>query len=222
MFNLAIDKDINLRTLLPNDAGELFNLMERNRERLRPWIDPYTLPETLKGTLNYIAKCLHQEEGDTTEAWKLYGEYFIAMEGYFPGNSPQRTMGLWVNGQLAGVLMLSRLEDSYTAAEFGYWISTEHEGKGIITRCVSALMDYAVEEMEVQRFVICCAVGNQRSRSVAERLGYRVWSTQPNREVVGDLVYDRAVYGIRSKTWLEQKKATPGQPGGNHGETGIH
>jgi ribosomal-protein-serine acetyltransferase len=207
MFNLAIDKDISLRTLLPEDAGELFNLIERNRERLRPWIDPYTLPETLKGTLNHIARCLHQEEGDSAEAWKLYGDYFITMTGYFPGHTPQRTMGLWVNGKLSGELMFSRLEDSFTAAEFGYWITAEQEGKGIITRCISALMDYGVDIMEIQRFVICCAVNNQRSRSVAERLGYRLHATQPNREVVGELVYDRAVYGIRSKTWLEQRKA---------------
>ncbi len=48
MFNLTIDKEICLRTLHPDDAGEFFMLVERNRTRLRPWIDPGALPETAK------------------------------------------------------------------------------------------------------------------------------------------------------------------------------
>ena len=38
MFNLTVDPNIHLRTFHPDDAGEIFNLMERNRARLRPWM----------------------------------------------------------------------------------------------------------------------------------------------------------------------------------------
>ena len=62
-------------------------------------------------------------------------------------------------------------------------------------------MDYAIDEMGIQRFVIGCAVNNQRSRAVPERLGYRLHMTQPNREVVGKFIYDRVVYRIRSAAW---------------------
>jgi RimJ/RimL family protein N-acetyltransferase len=63
--------------------------------------------------------------------------------------------------------------------------------------------------MKIQRFVIECAAPNLRSRAVAERLGYRVHAKQPNQEVVAEFVYDRVIYGIRTKTWLERKK--PGE-----------
>ncbi len=41
--------------------------------------------------------------------------------------------------------------------EFSYWIGEKYEGKGIITRCISVRMDYAIEKIHVQRFVIGCA-----------------------------------------------------------------
>jgi len=101
-------------------------------------------------------------------------------------------------------MFMSRLSDNPTVLEFGYWITEEHEGQGIITHCVSALMDYAIDHMGIQRFVIGRAVNNQRSRAVPERLGYRLHVTQPSGEVVGEFVYDRAIYGIRSTAWRER------------------
>ena len=40
MFNLKIDEEIHLRNIHPDDAETLFNLIERNRARLHPWIEP--------------------------------------------------------------------------------------------------------------------------------------------------------------------------------------
>ena len=51
---------------------------------------------------------------------------------------------------------MAGVSGSPTALEFDYWITEEHEGKGIITRCISTLMDYAIDEMGIQRFVIGC------------------------------------------------------------------
>jgi ribosomal-protein-serine acetyltransferase len=67
-------------------------------------------------------------------------------------------------------------------------------------------MDYAIDHMKVERFVIGCAANNLRSRAVPERLGYRLHATVPHAEIVGDLVYDRVIYGIRSNTWHELNK----------------
>jgi ribosomal-protein-serine acetyltransferase len=199
-FNLKVDEEIQLRNIHPDDAEALFDLMERNRARLRPWIHPSSLPETAKAARLFTVKCLFNFYGDPTGPSEL-DQYFHELEFYFPPSHRPLDLGIWFHDELAGAIMMSRLEDSSTALEFGYWITAEHEGKGIITRCVSALMDYAIDEMDIQRFVIGCAVNNQRSRAVPERLGYRLHVTQPNGEVVGEFVYDRAIYGIRSSDY---------------------
>lgn len=204
MFNLTVDNEISLRTLHPDDAEELFKLLEHNRARLRPWIHPSALPETPQATRKFTIECFF---GSLDPLSAIDTPYIEEVQPYFPADDPPMEMGIWVNGALAGEVALSRLHDSYTAAEFGYWITSEKVGAGIVTRCVRALMEYAIDHMEIERFVIGCAVGNRRSRAVPERLGYRLHATIPGGEVVGEFVYDRAVYGIRSTEWRERNKA---------------
>lgn len=200
MFNLNVDGNLHLRNIHPNNAEALFDLIERNRARLRPWIDPYSLPETANAARLFTIHCLFNYYGELTGPSEL-DQYYAELETYFPPANRPIDLEVWFHDELVGSIMMSRLEDSSTALEFGYWISENYEGKGIITRCISALMDYAIDEMGIQRFVIGCAVNNQRSRAVPERLGYRLHMTQPNEEVVGKFIYDRVVYGIRSATW---------------------
>jgi hypothetical protein len=44
-FNLKVDEELQLRNIHPDDAEALFDLMERNRARLCPWIDPYAFAQ---------------------------------------------------------------------------------------------------------------------------------------------------------------------------------
>ena len=206
MFKLKIDEEIHLRNIHPDDSETLFNLIEQNRARLHLWIDPYALPKTAKAARLFTIHCLINYYGDPIGPSEL-DQYIHELEHYFPPVHHPLDLGVWFRGELVGSVSMSHLEDSYTAVEFGYWITREHEGKGIITRCISALMDYAMDNMDIQRFVIGCAVNNQRSRAVPERLGYRLHAIQPNKEVVGEFVYDRAIYGIRSTAWRERNKA---------------
>jgi ribosomal-protein-serine acetyltransferase len=204
MFSLEIDQEISLRTFHPDDAEPLFELMESNRERLRSWIDPSLLFESAKATRIFTIECFFDGLEDSPETLDLFHHYVSELDGYFLSPRHSLEMGIWFQGSLVGFITLSRLEDSFTAAEIGYWITAEQEGKGIITRCVSALMDYAIDKMKVLRFVIGCAVNNQRSRAVPERLGYRLHAIVPKGEKVGSLIYDRAIYGIRSSAWRER------------------
>ena len=212
MFYLTIDDDIHIRTLHPSDAEELFQLVEANRARLRPWIHPSALPETLAAARKFTIECLFNSLGNPGEAMVEYSEYFRELENYLPRPNPPMEMGIWFNKRLAGEIMLGRLQDNSATAEFGYWISAEHEGRGIVTRCVSALMDYAVENMELEQFVIGCAANNQRSRAIPEHLGYRLQATVPHGEIVGPYVYNRVIYGMQSSAWRKRSNKFPFPP----------
>lgn len=204
MFTLTVGRDINIHTLHPDDAEGLFQLLERNRSRLRPWVGPGSLPETAKATRIYTIECYF---GSLDPLTATDTPYIDEVMPYFPPLYPPMEMGIWFCGDLAGVISLSILEDSETAAEFGYWIDGEQEGKGIVTRCVRAVMEYAIDNMGMERFVIGCALNNSRSRAVPERLGYRLEATIPSGEVVGGFVYDRVVYEIQSTEWRLRRKA---------------
>lgn len=204
MFNLAVDKQISLHTFHPDDAEDLFKLLKRNLSHLRPWIHPSVLPATAKAARIFTIECLLNSFGNPMDA--VDSPYFQEVDHYSPPPNPPLELGIWICDNLAGAISLSRLQDSLTAAEIGYWVTAKQEGKGIIMRCVSALMDYAIDNMKIERFVITCAASNQRSRAVAERLGYRLHTTIPNGEVVGEFIYDQVIYGIRSNAWRERNK----------------
>jgi ribosomal-protein-serine acetyltransferase len=204
MFYLAIDKDLQLHTLHPEKAEALFLLVERNRSRLRPWIHPSALPETITASRKLTIECFFNSLANPMLARLEYPGYFQELDHYFPPPNPPMEMGIWMNEALVGEIVLGRLQDSYTAAEFGYWIDGEREGQGIITRCVSGLMDYAIDNMGIERFVIGCAVDNLRSRAIPERLGYHLNARVPDGEVVGEYIYDRLIYGMRCTAWRAQ------------------
>jgi len=206
MLALPIDEDILVRTLHPDDAEDLFQLLERNRSRLRPWIHPSALPKTAMAARQFTMECFLNSTENSMAAMADYPDYDRKLDHFLPPLNPALEMGIWVNGVLAGEIVLGRLQDSFTTAEIGYWIDGESEGRGIITRCVCALTDYAIENMGIEQFVIGCAVDNLRSRAVPERLGYRLLGIVPDGEIVGDFVHDRAVFGIQVGEWLERKE----------------
>jgi ribosomal-protein-serine acetyltransferase len=205
MFQLLIDNQLQLRTLHPDDADQLFQVLERNRSRLRPWIHPSSLPSTAEATRKFTIECFFNSL-HPMDAMTEFPDYFRELDHYFPLSSPPMEMGIWWHASLVGEIMLSRLHDSFTTAEIGYWIAKEAEGRGIVARCVAVLMDHAIENMGIQSFVIGCAVSNRRSRAIPERLGYRLQATVPNGEVVGEYIYDRVIYGMKSEDWRERNK----------------
>lgn len=221
VFFLAIDRELRVSTLHPEDAEKLFKLVERNRSRLRPWIPASALPESVSAARRLIIESFFNSLSHSVDLLAEYPEYYQELDEYLPPVHPPLEMGIWAKGILVGQLMLVRLQDNFSAAEFGYWIDGEKEGQGIVTRCVGGLMDYAIDNMGIERFMIGCAADNRRSSAIPERLGYRLLARVPDAELVGDLVYDRLIYEICSTTWNEQGRdrhrgsvVAHGQPGG--------
>jgi|GEM_PF-6065679 len=130
-FKLIVDKEISLCTFLPDDAEPLFKLLEQNRARLRPWIHPKSLHETAKATRIFTLECFFDRLGDTEESLTLFRQYSEELGGHFLSPRPSLEMGIWYHSSLIGFISIGRSYDSNTAAEFGYWLAVEQEGKGI-------------------------------------------------------------------------------------------
>jgi len=208
MFYLAIDQDIQVRTLHPDDADAFFGLVERNRSRLRPWIHPNALPETFSTARKLTIESFLNSLPNPMDEQEDGHEYLQELDQYIPPLNPPMEMGIWINDLLAGQIMLGRLQDNFTGAEFGYWIDGEIEGRGIVTQCVSGLMDYAIANMGIERFIIGCAAENRRSSAIPRRLGYRLLAMVPDGEIVGDFIYDRLIYEMQSNAWREKGRVS--------------
>jgi ribosomal-protein-serine acetyltransferase len=166
---------IEIRTFTPDDAEESFALVDRNRDRLRPWMiwEPTT------------------RSPDDSRAFILRS---LASETDVEGN------GIWVDGRLAGGMGL-RVDVGDATAEIGYWIGGDFEGRGIITRACRRFFDFAFDELGMHRMELCAASGNVRSRAVAERLGMRQEGVLRDGVRTPDGFKDLVIYGILDDEW---------------------
>jgi ribosomal-protein-serine acetyltransferase len=71
-----------------------------------------------------------------------------------------------------------------------------------MTKVVRALTDYALKELGLHKVEIRAAVGNKKSRSIPERLGFVNEGCIRQAEWLYDHYVDHVVYGILAEEWV--------------------
>jgi RimJ/RimL family protein N-acetyltransferase len=79
-------------------------------------------------------------------------------------------------------------------AMLGYWLATEAEHRGIVTRAVEAYVEHAFADLGYGHVELRAAINNVRSRAVAERAGFTLMRTIPDAAVVNGRSVDHVVY----------------------------
>ena len=182
MFQLKVDDEIEIRSLDESDTETVFALVDRNREHLRRWliwVDRSGSPDV---TRQFIK--------DSKRSYE---------------NKEAMSAGIWFNGQLAGAIGVVHYDWYNRKLELGYWISTDHEGKGIVTRAVSAMIDDAFNNLGLNRVEIHCASENIRSRAIPERLGFRQDGVLRESSLLNDEFVDKVVYSMLASEWESDK-----------------
>ena len=77
------------------------------------------------------------------------------------------------DGRLAGSFSVMELDVARGYGEIGYWVAPWARGRGVATRSVRLLHEWAVGELGLRRIEILSDAANAPSRRVAERCGYR-------------------------------------------------
>ncbi len=178
MFRLPIDDELELRLLEERHAPEFFELTDQNRAQLRRWLAWADRESSPADSLSFIRGALYQ---------------------FAEGNGFQA--GIWYRGELAGALGLLYVNLHSRKTEIGYWLGGAYQGKGIMTRAVRVLVDYAFDELGLNRVEIRCARGNDRSRAVAERLGFKQDGALRDGEWLTDHFEDQLVFSMLAREW---------------------
>jgi ribosomal-protein-serine acetyltransferase len=164
--------DCHLRLLNEADAPELYRLVERNRAYLAQWM-PWAAEQTLERTVAFIR---------TTERRRAENNGFEA--------------AIVLDGGIIGALGFPGVDWVARSTSIGYWLDEAHQGRGLMTRAVRALIDYAFGEWKLHRVEIRAAAENVKSRAIPERLGFRQEGLLREAERVGDRYQDLVVYGL--------------------------
>ncbi|MGD0000413.1 MAG: GNAT family N-acetyltransferase [Bryobacteraceae bacterium] len=138
-----------LRAIHPDDAEAVYALVDQSREHLRAWLPWVDASRSAVYTREFFEHVVEQRERQTTAA-------YLILE----------------RGRISGMIGLHDIEWTNRSFLIGYWVTARAQGRGLITRACRALVDVAFEEWDLERAVIQCGVGNQRSSAVARRLGF--------------------------------------------------
>ncbi len=178
MFSLKISDDLELLLLEERHSEDLFDLVDKNRSPLRewlPWVDT------------------NVSVGDTRGFIKNARDQYACNTGL--------VSGIWYRNRIIGVIGFNSIDWQNRIAQIGYWLDTGQRGNGFVTRACSALIDYAFDELELNRIEIHCAVGNTKSRAIPERLGFSQEGLVRQAEWLYDHFVDHAIYGMLASDW---------------------
>ncbi len=177
MFSLRVDDEVALELAEEHHAPEMFALVDRNRDHLRPWMPWVDATAT---------------EADSTAYLKFVrGEYAAGR---------QLHCNLRYQGILVGGIGL-RMNRGDAKTDLGYWLDSAHVGRGVVTRAARVLTDAAFRDLGFRRVSIRAAVDNVRSRAVPERLGFAFEGVLRANEVVGGRSVDHASYAMLAAEW---------------------
>lgn len=141
-----------VRPLRRNDEEAWLDLRERNRAWLRPW--EATLPDGLADRTMTFSAFVRLDQSQ----WRAGAAIPMAME---------------FAGALVGRVAVTGVEwGSARTGSLGYWIDEAHAGRGITTRAVALLTDYAFR-IGLHRIEIAARPENESSLRVARKLGFR-------------------------------------------------
>lgn len=181
-FYLKVDEDLELRQRLPEDANELFALTDANRKYLMqwlPWLDHCLSPAD---TMRNIEAALH----DAVEGTGL-------------------AVSIFERGQIVGVTGFNSIDRSNRIGHVGYWLGEQHQGRGIMTRAVRALVEHGFRVLGLNRITIAAATDNRSSRAIAERLGFRLEGRAQQAECLYGRMVDHALYAQTRLDWDRQR-----------------
>lgn len=146
------DGDVTVRPLRRGDEAAWLALRAANRERLRPW--EATIPPGVPQDTVTFASFARQER----RAWRR-GEAFGAV--------------IALGDELVGRVSIGGIRwGAERGGSIGYWIDSEHAGRGITTRAVRLLVDYGFEQ-GLHRIEIAIQPHNEASLGVVAKLGFR-------------------------------------------------
>ena len=76
------------------------------------------------------------------------------------------------NNKFIGMCTLENINREYSVCELGYWLDQSYVGKGYMTECVKAIIEYAKTELHMKSVNAFVITGHQKSIALLERLGF--------------------------------------------------
>lgn len=143
---------MKVRLIEKEDFEELYNLIERNRERLLMYFPKTSV--TIKD-LDKAKKFVKQKVKQALER-----EQFCFV------------ISLYSNNTIIGMVMVKNIDWTIPKGELAYFIDENYEGIGITSNAVKYVVEYCFKELEMEKLYIKFNPENVGSKRVAIKNGF--------------------------------------------------
>ena len=172
---IQVSDIIFLKSISLTDSSVIFNAINQNRLYLRQWL-PFidaTIDE------NYTFAFIE----DTLSRGEL--RYMMYHKDIF-----------------CGLIGFNNTDLANNKAEIGYWICENMQGKGIVTKSVSKLLNIAFNKLNLNKVTIKVGVSNYKSRKIPEKLNFVFEGIERDAELLVNKKYtDLAIYSLLRKEY---------------------
>lgn len=183
----VVTERLALRAPRTTDVPELRRVLRTNATHLRPWSaapgpgeDPASLTAVSRAVLR------HRRE------WKR-GQAFVLV--ITPRADDRRIVGRIA---LGGVLL-----GAFRNAYLGYWIDSEHQGRGLMTEAVRATTAFAFETVGLHRVQAAVMPSNVASQRVLAKIGYRQEGLAARYLCIAGNWEDHLLFAVTREEWAE-------------------
>ncbi|WP_328538582.1 GNAT family N-acetyltransferase [Streptomyces sp. NBC_00344] len=119
-----------------------------------------------------------------------------------------RLHGIWADSTLVGAVIFRVMDIGQGNAEAGCWLEPAAAGRGLVTRAVRVLIDWAVEERGIHRVDWWVSAENEPSIAVARRLGMTKDGVLRESYRYRGKRHDEEVWSVRAPEWRKARQAS--------------
>ncbi|MEV5318909.1 GNAT family protein [Streptomyces sp. NPDC052687] len=185
MYAISLGDDgAELRPLEPWHAEEFLHHLDRGREFINRFV-PFG-----------------EQATDVAGAREL-------LQRYADGRAADHRSlhGIWLDGTLVGGVLCLNFDAAQGTCEVGCWLEPAGTGRGLVTRAMRVLIDWAVEERGVHRVEWVAAAGNEASLNVARRLGMTRDGVQRESYLHHGVRHDMEIWSVLAPEWRAARGA---------------
>lgn len=170
-----ISEDVSMRILRPSDAAALAATYLRNRDHLAPW-------EPVRAGEYY------------TEEWQG-ADIAGRLAAYEAGTG--YPFGLFAGDSLVGRFNLAGIvRGPFQNAGLGYWVDSQHAGRGLASAAVRVLVEMARDELGLHRIEAGTLLHNGGSQRVLLKSGFQQFGMAPQYLQIAGTWQDHNLYQI--------------------------
>jgi len=178
VFAIALDAGAQLRPLEPWQAEEFLAHMDRARASVDPWIPWAGLSTDLDSARATLQRYADRQAADSG-----------------------RIFGIWLDDTLVGGTMFVSFDTASGCCEIGCWLEPAATGRGLVTRAVRQLIDWAVFTRGMHRVEWRARPDNTASGNVARRLGLHLEAVLRESYLYRGVRHDTQVWAVLAPQW---------------------